>query len=273
MAALLTLAIETSNPASSPTGDAQSVALGLVVARGGGVAPANPEPPALLVEEPVAPSSRERDDLMPAIDRLFRRANRDRRDLQAVAVSVGPGGFTALRVAVATAKMLALGAGARRGDGIAPAPLPVLAVPSALVAAWPHLCPGAATRLPLAVALASKGDGAFVTHFVVGAAGVGAVPLPDGRVQTAAELFSAGPPPATLIADAHAPEPFVTLARAHGADVLPPAFSAAACLAAAASIAPIDARALAPIYGREPEAVTLWRARHGSPTPPGGDAR
>lgn len=50
--------------------------------------------------------------LMPMVDEVLRRAGVAPRDLRAVAVSVGPGSFTGLRVGLATAKGLALGTGA-----------------------------------------------------------------------------------------------------------------------------------------------------------------
>ena len=51
--------------------------------------------------------------LLPTVDRVLRKAGVAPGDLDAVAVSVGPGSFTGLRVGLATAKGLALGAGAR----------------------------------------------------------------------------------------------------------------------------------------------------------------
>jgi tRNA threonylcarbamoyladenosine biosynthesis protein TsaB len=49
--------------------------------------------------------------LMPTLDDVLKRAGISVRDLDAVAVSVGPGSFTGLRVGLATAKGLARGAG------------------------------------------------------------------------------------------------------------------------------------------------------------------
>ncbi len=52
-------------------------------------------------------SARHDDDLLAAVDRLFGRLRLAPADTGVVGVSTGPGGFTGLRVAVATAKMLA----------------------------------------------------------------------------------------------------------------------------------------------------------------------
>src|SRR2546428_7612760 len=50
--------------------------------------------------------------LLPTVDNVLRRAGVATKDLDAVAVSIGPGSFTGLRVGLATAKGLALGTGA-----------------------------------------------------------------------------------------------------------------------------------------------------------------
>jgi tRNA threonylcarbamoyladenosine biosynthesis protein TsaB len=64
--------------------------------------------------------------LLPAIDELFKQANFKRQDLQALAVSLGPGSFTGIRIGMATAQ------------GIAQAlDLPVYGVPSLLALAYP----------------------------------------------------------------------------------------------------------------------------------------
>ncbi|MCI0437109.1 MAG: tRNA (adenosine(37)-N6)-threonylcarbamoyltransferase complex dimerization subunit type 1 TsaB, partial [Gemmatimonadetes bacterium] len=82
----------------------------------------------VMVERVESAAGGHGDDLLPAIGRLFERAGLKPHDLAggggAVAVSIGPGGFTGLRIGIATAKMLAESLGAK-----------LVAVPSALVAA------------------------------------------------------------------------------------------------------------------------------------------
>jgi tRNA threonylcarbamoyladenosine biosynthesis protein TsaB len=65
--------------------------------------------------EPAAERLRERPahaaELMPAVHRVMSEAGLDYPDIEAVAVGVGPGAFTGLRIGVATARALAAGAG------------------------------------------------------------------------------------------------------------------------------------------------------------------
>jgi len=95
----LVLAIEISNPSARGDG---SPGVALLTTSG--------EP---VGAEPLGADARHDDDLMPAIDRLFTKTGRAPADIERVAVSVGPGGFTGLRVAVVTAKLLAHAAGAQ----------------------------------------------------------------------------------------------------------------------------------------------------------------
>src|SRR6185503_7170285 len=97
--------------------------------------------------ETLSSAKRHDDDLLPAIDRLMRRASASPRDLAAVGVSIGPGGFTGLRIAISTAKMFAEALGAQ-----------LVAVPSALVAAEGH-----SGKSPFLVGLASKGESCWMT--------------------------------------------------------------------------------------------------------------
>jgi len=66
-------------------------------------------------------------ELMPRVDQLLRQAGARPSDLQAVAVALGPGSFTGLRVALAAAKGLAIAGGAI-----------LLGIPTLDVTAYPH---------------------------------------------------------------------------------------------------------------------------------------
>lgn len=239
------LAIESSNPSAAAEGSGMSVALGLV--EGGRV----------LGEEAVRAGARGRaagagqssdDDLFPAIDRCFARLGLTPGVLRGgrVAVSAGPGGYTGLRVACAAGKMIAEGCGAR-----------CVSVPTALVA-----LEGARetiAQLPsgrcAGVALASKSESAWV--WLDG--------WPDatkGRIILAADVpVLAREGLGLLIADDHLPESIRAACGEAGVRVVRPALSAAACLRVGARLPDMDPVELAPIYAREPDAVTQWRAR------------
>lgn len=222
----LTLAIEASNPTAGACG----------VAVGDGQR--------LLGEEPVRETTRHDDDLMPAIDRLTRRLGIGPRDLGRVAVSVGPGGYTAVRTAVATAKMIAEGVGAR-----------CVPVPTALVAAV------RAARTPGAfvVCLASKGDSTHATAFdEPGGNGPIGPMRPRGLIE-AGGVATLGVN--RLIADTFLPAAIATAAAAAGIAIEPLHLSAAACCEASLGLPAIDPVELLPCYPREPDAVTQWRTR------------
>ncbi len=238
----VTLAIEISNPSMPAPG----VAAGLLAGSGGP-----------LGEEPVAPSTRTADDLTPAIDRLFARLGLAPAAIGRVVVSVGPGGYTSMRMAVAAGRMICLAVGAR-----------CAAVPSAEVAAVELALAGASgLAWPLAVVMAAKGERAFTT--VVESAGPdGARVRGPGRVIDAAELAGLGV--RAVAGDGHLPPSFVAEAGRLGIPVLASRLSARACLAAGASAPDIEPDRLVPLYAREPEAVTLWNARRAGPGGGGG---
>ena len=282
----LTLAIETSNPTSGPRGpvpmDRQTVLAGPGVALGrpgrGGIHFTE-----LIDAEPLT-DSLHADDLASAIDRLFRRCRAAPGDLSHVAVSIGPGGYTSLRIAVATAKMIAEATGAS-----------ILAVPSAAVAAW-CIPIGSA---PALVCLASKADSTHVT-LLPSSPRQGAWWEQTGRAQAAkllgkeayAELVSemeAGRGwisaaahigvigahevealrPATLIADRYLPQSIRDTAARLGAPVVEPIFAASSLLDILyEEWPPADPITLAPVYPREPDAVTQWRRRKSGPNAP-----
>lgn len=235
------LAIEISNPGSAGHG-AGSVAIGRLI--GASVTH--------IDAEPVGAGGRgsggfggHDDDLMPAIERLCTRAGSHPRSghLRRVGVSIGPGGYTSTRVACAAGKMIAEASGAE-----------CVAVPTALAvleAAQSTLRSGR-----VAVALAGKGETAWVQVFENGE------PRAPGTVVdslAAAPMFTSGV--RVLIAGRHLPAPIRAAAESAGVRLVEPAFDAAACARVAARTTPIDPAELVPLYPREPDAVTLWRAR------------
>ena len=72
-------------------------------------------------------ANRHTEELMPAVAQMMAQAGVTPRDLPAVAVALGPGSFTGLRVALAAAKGLALANG-----------LTLLGVPTLDAVAYPH---------------------------------------------------------------------------------------------------------------------------------------
>jgi tRNA threonylcarbamoyl adenosine modification protein YeaZ len=185
------------------------------------------------------PQGRHDDDLVAAIDRLYARLALAPRQTQAIGVSVGPGGFTGLRVAVSAAKMLAETLGAK-----------IVAVPTALVVAESYQGRG-----PIVVTLASKGDTVWAVRL-----------RRDGEWQPEGDggLCEAGAIPLegaeALLGDRYLP-PVVTDACARlGVSVVDPVFSPLACLGVAWRLLgqgkTSDALLLSPIYARPP-AVTI----------------
>jgi len=269
-----TLAIEISNPSSGPRGPQQDgtlagpgVALGRIDEQGDSE---------LLGVELLGGGSRHDDDLMPAIDRLFKRCGARPAELSRIAVSIGPGGYTSLRIAVATAKMLAEATGAK-----------TIAVQSASVAAWRVPINSA----PAIVCLASKGPAAYgvllpagltqsdwwprtglaAAQRLVGSAAANELDL---RLKAGFSWIAASAPlgmlaadaidllrPATVVADEFLPVPMRDAAERVGASIVEPVFAPASALTIAAGIPPMDPLALVPLYGREAEAVTQWRLR------------
>lgn len=188
-------------------------------------------------------------DLISAIDALCHRHGGAAKDIAEIYVSVGPGSFTGLRIAVATARMLALATGAR-----------LVGIPTAAVLA--HRAP----RDPrhLAVCLNRKRDHYHITTFQRRAEAW----EHDGEptLRTLDDLLAVAPRPLAVLAN---PAPEGSLPGSD-ADVvwLPPEMGVPTAEAAwhlghvrARSGQFIEPPELLPLYARPPEAVTLWAQR------------
>ncbi len=168
-------------------------------------------------------------DLIPAIDTLLRQHGLVPGDLAELYVSLGPGSFTGLRIAVATAKMLSLTLKTK-----------LVGVPTLDVLRHQH--PGAMVCLNVKRETAWAAPGREVPPEVVD-------PAPAFR--SLEEILGAGLPlVADTLEDATPVEPDVRVLHRLGHT-------------AAQANRYDDPLTLAPLYLREPEAVTLWDQRHG----------
>ncbi|HLO39519.1 MAG TPA: tRNA (adenosine(37)-N6)-threonylcarbamoyltransferase complex dimerization subunit type 1 TsaB [Phycisphaerales bacterium] len=231
-----TLAIETSNPSAWEPGDPLRPGIALL------------DGDSTTHVEEIDPTRIHEDELLPAIDRLTRRASLTPRDITRIAVSAGPGGFTAVRMAITIAKTIADVTSAH-----------AIAVPTAhSLAAAAHGSGRALASItgPFAVALASKGDTAWIAHF-----DDRGQPVAPGEILHAADL--ARRPLATLIADRFLPLPFTQFAQQHHIPIQRPIFDPVACARASLTLHPTPPAQLLPLYPRPPEAIRKWRELHG----------
>ncbi len=223
----ITLGIEMSNPSAARDAAPRPHSVARWDAKG-----------ELLGSAPLPDSARGSDAVMHAMGELARSCAVEPIGIKRVLVSVGPGGYTALRIATTSAKMLAHTLGAS-----------LVAVPTPRVA-MASIDPSA---LPALVALASKKNKAHATRV---------------RADADAEELGVIDAPAieslgvrTIVSDRHLPASFVEMARSLGVELRPIVLDARDLLIAGEGIEPIDPLRLEPLYAREPDAVTQWRAR------------
>jgi len=184
-------------------------------------------------------SNRHDDDLLAAVDRLYARLQLAPSDTDAIGVSTGPGGFTGLRIAITTAKMLSEVLAAR-----------LIAVPTALVVAESWAGPG-----PIIVALASRQQTVWVTRLRRSAGGWAMDE--DGH---RAEIDSIRLTEAdVLLGDRYLPQALRERCHEVGVAVVEPIFDPAACLAVAGRLLAdglaTEPLVMAPMYARPPAAV------------------
>lgn len=182
-------------------------------------------------------------ELMPRVDQMLAQAGAASSDLRAVAVALGPGSFTGLRVALAAAKGLALA-----GD------LVLLGVPTLDAVAYPH----SHQPLPvIALVQAGRGRVCWAPYFHGPAGWAASAPYGLAAIPSLAKIISHP----MLIAGELAPADRQQLAEASGdqAVLLPPALSIRrpGCLAEIAwgryaAGEQDDPAALSPIYLHEP---------------------
>lgn len=185
------------------------------------------------------------EELVPMIERVMRQAGSDFASLSAVAVTAGPGAFTGLRIALATARAMALAAGR-----------PAIGISTFEAIAWAAAREDAAATRALVVAIDTKRDDLYVQSFVRDKSALGFAATGDGAVLTAAEavehlpsgpLLLAGDGARHLAAALADSGSRATLARATVPDAADVAAAAAARLNAGKAPPP-----LRPLYLRPP---------------------
>ena len=201
----------------------------------------------LIHERPFETGARRDDVLQPTIESLFADCGLLPGDLDGCGCSIGPGGFTGLRITVATVRALGMALD-----------IPLYGIPSAYVAA-------ASVDIDsdsVLVALACKGETLWLTPATRDADGSwsGTGSLVD--LASATDVLSDF---RTLLADDYCPDTLRAAAEQAGLSVVDPIFDASACLHLTsirhAAGTPDDTMGLAPLYPREPEAVTLFNRR------------
>ena len=202
----------------------------------------------LLETVQLAQPHRHNVDLVPAIDRMCRAHGAKANTIGQVYISIGPGSFTGLRVAVATAKMLAAVAGCR-----------LVAVPTLEVVAQNR-----PRDFPVrAVCLGLKRGTFYAGLFHADDAGYRLMREPT-RISPA-QLLGEAPRPLAVIADTACSLSGVGSQQRKNVLVLPPAMAVPCSRivwqlgrTAADQGRWTEAADLVPLYARAPEAAELW---------------
>jgi len=229
-----------------PSSDTK-ITLGVEMSNPGSHDPKVPDPPHAVAlwrgmdpvgSAPMPKAARGSDAVMALVESLCAQHGVSPGEIARILVSTGPGGYTALRIASTTAKVLGMALGAE-----------LIGVETPRVAGV-SVDPG---RRPALIALASKKGRAHAT-----------VLHPGGELERlgvieAERIGVLGV--TTLVADRHLPQSFADQAARLSIAIEPIVLDARTLLSASAGVDPVEPVALVPVYAREPDAVTQWRAR------------
>lgn len=215
----------------------------------------------LLAERTFAATAGHGRDLLPLADELCREAGWRPADLNDCYLSIGPGSFTGLRVAVAFARHLALACGTR-----------IVAVPTLESIAWNWMNPNPGQPGPIAVWVEAKKGMVFAARFEVVNEALHALDEPSMIVPS--EYLARSPRPAIVTGSGVAQH--LQAIRDLGLEVAPEHLwpsNARGILALgtfhAQSGCYTEPTALTPMYVRRPEAEELWEKRQASESKPG----
>lgn len=203
----------------------------------------------VVLRETAGQDGRTDADFITALDQLYSTAGLSPGATEVLGISIGPGSFTGLRIAVSAAKMIAEVTGAA-----------IHPIPSALVAAEATLR-DAPPDGRVVVALASKRNTYWRTEVQHDN---GSWRITQDGVIEEADSF-AGDASILLLADCHFPHAAREAAVRAGCTMYEPVLDSPACLALtiqaiARGESPVLPEYLMPLYPREPEAVTIFNS-------------
>lgn len=234
-ASTITLAIETSNPSAPGKGIGAGVAIVRVV---------DEDTLEVLARSDLDKSASGDDALVSAIARCVESSGVGIGDVSRIAVSVGPGGYTSLRIAVTVAKSLAMVTGA--------ACVPVETALGVAISA--DETPRRSTRS--LICLAWKRADVWAQPFT------GVAPDGEGRIRTMEEI--AGITCDVIIADEKVVETVRAFEPSFGARHITPVFDPVSIARASLTREACPPHTLSPKYPREPEAVRVWNHKAGA---------
>lgn len=202
--------------------------------------------------------------LLPHIEKVLQLAGTERQDLTGVAVSLGPGSFTGLRIGLAAAKAIAYGLD-----------IPIFGIPTTEVLAWHYPVPGVAV-VPFIDAQKGNVYSAVYRWQRDGFAEVS--PVQVYALEEALELCASQPVPVMAVGDMAAKKLAGREDLPANVQLPPPhmLMPRAANVAMAALRRQQEGRAdsvmdLEPVYIRRSEAEVLWEKRHGAAEMPKDD--
>ena len=203
----------------------------------------------MILEKVVDSGRRELDDVMPSIEAIARELHISPKEIDCVIVSIGPGGFTGLRSAVAIAKMIALVSGA----ALIPVETAMSVVANAGCEAGTYF-----------VVSGVKQDSFWLSTVRVNGGSITCSAAPSNTKDLSLVLEEAS----VLFGDSFIPQSVVTKAKCENAVIRETSTSAKTLLELGLrlytgnKIQAIDPLKLLPLYPREPEAVRVWNKNH-----------
>jgi len=198
-----------------------------------------------IVEVEALQGDRDRDSVMPALDKAINLVGGNPKKINAILVSIGPGGFTGLRVAVATAKMISLATGAN-----------IVPVETAMgvVAADEH-----APQKSLVIS-AIKNTTCWLT-----AVDKDYWTCKGGLIEFE-EIEQLIHGQCVIYGDSFLPDEVVSMCNENGVEIRRVSSRASSIMYVGLGFLTegktVDPNALLPLYPREPEAVRIWKAQH-----------